>query len=260
MTLSFLNYYVPEGYGGVITCDPWQGGPDVYNLRLPQVVWHHGEAMITTNKFTDGTYTPSDEDFGADTYYNDETPKTLESHWDLLDSTGGSRNLHLLSIAYRDRGDMTIWAEGRIDSVGRTPRLEYEWNTLFYTEPPIEPIIDGPQTGNPDVVYEYVFNSMDPDGDDVKYYIDWGDDTSDETGLNPSGTDVTVSHTWATSAKYTITAYAEDANGLTSLTSIFEVTIPRDKAINNPILNWLQSHPNLVPLLQGLIQQLGFGL
>jgi hypothetical protein len=32
---------------------------------------------------------------------------------------------------------------------------------------------------------------------------------------------------------------------------------PRDKAFNKPILNWLQSHPNLFPLLQKLIQQLG---
>ena len=40
--------------------------------------------MITTNRQTDGTTTPGDEDFGADDYYDDESPKTLESHWDLL--------------------------------------------------------------------------------------------------------------------------------------------------------------------------------
>jgi hypothetical protein len=257
MTMSFLNYYVPEGYGGVMTCDPWQGGPDVYNLRLPQGVWHHGEAMITTNRFTDGTYTPSDEDFGADTYYNDETPKTLESHWNLLDSKGGSRNLHLLSLAYRDRGDMTIWAEGRIDGVGRTQRLEYEWNTLFYTEPPNAPYIDGPQIGNPGVLYEYVFNSFDPDGDDVKFYIDWGDNCNDVTDLTTSGTDLTVSHTWTNIGKYTITVYAEDANNLTSRTSTFEITIPRNKVIANSFLNWLQNHPNMFPLLQKVLQQFG---
>jgi hypothetical protein len=26
---------------------------------------------------------------------------------------------------------MTIWADGRIDGIGRTPRLEYEWFELF---------------------------------------------------------------------------------------------------------------------------------
>ncbi len=131
MTRTFLNYYVPDGHGGVLTCDPYQGGPDFFHQRLPMGNWHYGEAMITTNQWTDGTYTPPDEDFGADAYYNDESPKTLESHWDLLNKDGGHLNLHLLSVAYRARGDMTIWAEGRMDGVGRTPRVEYEWGDLF---------------------------------------------------------------------------------------------------------------------------------
>ncbi len=132
MTGGFFNYYAPEGHGGVMTADPYQAGPDFYHLRVPQGVWHHGEAMITTNRQTDGTTTPGDEDFGADDYYDDESPKTLESHWDLLASGGGDK-LHVMSVAYRGRGDMTIWADGRIDPPhgGRTPRLEWEWSELF---------------------------------------------------------------------------------------------------------------------------------
>ncbi|MCK4340182.1 MAG: hypothetical protein KAY37_00475 [Phycisphaerae bacterium] len=129
MTGSFVNYYAPEGHGGVMVCNPYQSGPDFYYLRTPRETWHHGEAMITTNTWTDGTYTPPDEDFGADAYYDDETPKTQESHWDLLAS--GSNSLHLLSVAYRAREDMTIWADGRLDGIGRTPRLEWEWSDLF---------------------------------------------------------------------------------------------------------------------------------
>ena len=128
MTKGFVNYYVPEGNGGVFTYNPWHSGMLPIELRVPQYNWHYGEAMITTNSRTDGTYTPYDEDFGADAYYYDETPKTQESHWDLLTSSGGDLNLHRLSIAYRDQGDITIWADGRLDGFGRTPRLEYEWS------------------------------------------------------------------------------------------------------------------------------------
>ncbi|MCK4871281.1 MAG: hypothetical protein KAS72_01005 [Phycisphaerales bacterium] len=128
MTGSFVNYYAPEGHGGVMVCHPDQAGPDFYYLRRPQEAWHHGEAIITTNTWTDGTYTPPDENFGADVYYDDESPKTLESHWNLL---AGVNGLQQLSIAYRGRGDMTIWADGRLDGAGRTPRLEYEWDDLF---------------------------------------------------------------------------------------------------------------------------------
>jgi parallel beta-helix repeat protein len=131
MTGTFLNYYAPEGCGGVMTCNPNRAGPDFYDLRTPQNTWHHGEAMITTNRWTDGTYTPSDEDFGADEYYNDESPKTHESHWSLVDPVDSQDGLQRLSVAYRGKGDMTIWADGRIDGIGRTPRLEYEWYELF---------------------------------------------------------------------------------------------------------------------------------
>jgi hypothetical protein len=129
MTGSFVNYYAPKGAGGVMTCNPYQTGPDFYNLRTPQEVWHHGEALITTNAWTDGTYTPPDENFGADAYYNDESPKTLESHWTLLAT--GSNSLHMLSVAFRDRGDMTVWADGRLGDGSRTPRLEWEWGELY---------------------------------------------------------------------------------------------------------------------------------
>ncbi|MHC4751832.1 MAG: C45 family peptidase [Planctomycetota bacterium] len=131
MTASFLNYYAPEGLGGVMVCNPNRADADFYYLRRPQPSWYHGEAVITTNDWTDGTFTPADEDFGADAYYNDESPKTQESHWDLLASSGGSWNYQMLSVAYRGRENMTIWADGRLDGIGRTPRFEYEWSELF---------------------------------------------------------------------------------------------------------------------------------
>lgn len=133
MTHGFVNYFTPDGYGGVMTANPNAAGPDFYHLRVPQAGWHHGEAMITTNMWTDGTFTPPDEDFGADAYYEDESPKTLASHWDLLvvEQDDPLLSLHLFSVAYRGRGDMTLWADGRLDNVGRTPRLEWEWDELF---------------------------------------------------------------------------------------------------------------------------------
>jgi hypothetical protein len=43
-------------------------------------------------------------------------------------------------------------------------------------------------------------------------------------------------------------------------TTDLDKTMPRNKAINNPFLNWLQCHPSWFPLLQKLIQQQWFGL
>jgi len=124
-TGSFINYYAPEGYGGVITCSRAQG---FYDLRMPQLSYFNGEVLITANAWTDGTYTPSGAEFIAN-YYDEGGPKDQESHWNVMLSS----ELHMMSVAYRGHGDMTLWFHGRLDP-GYTPRLEGEWEAFFGNE------------------------------------------------------------------------------------------------------------------------------
>ena len=49
--------------------------------------------------------------------------KDLASHFGLMGTSG----LHVVSVAYRGRGDMTIWINGR----GRTDNLALEWSALY---------------------------------------------------------------------------------------------------------------------------------
>jgi desulfoferrodoxin (superoxide reductase-like protein) len=66
-------------------------------------------------------------------------------------------------------------------------------------KPPDSPIITGPNNGKVGTSYEFIFNSTDPDGDDIaEYRVVWGDGNSDTTIFAPSGTNVNVSHTWTT--------------------------------------------------------------
>ena len=251
MVGGFLNYYTPEGYGGVMTFNPLQTGADFYDLRISQENWHHGEAIITTNQWTDGTYTPSDEDFGADSYYNDESPKTLDTHWDLLHYEGvGGRGMHQLSLAYRGAEDMTIWADGKISSSQNTPRLEYEWSDLFF-EPPIMNEIDGLTSGKAGDEHEYIFSATDPDGDDVTYVIDWGDDTGEEEfGPYPSGEEQTFSHTWSEKDTYTIRSMAKDIHGAESDWIELEVSMSKTKITVSPFITFLENHPHLFTLIR----------
>lgn len=92
--------------------------------------------------------------------------------------------------------------------------------------PPGITTITGPievQKGEPT---DYTFVATDPDGDDVKYLINWGDDSTEETGYQASGVPVVVSHTWAAKGTYTITARAEDINGLVGPPGTLAVTVP----------------------------------
>jgi outer membrane protein assembly factor BamB len=102
---------------------------------------------------------------------------------------------------------------------------------------PLAPDINGPTTGKPGTPYTYSFTSIDPDGDEVSYYIDWDDGhITDWTGFQPSGNSYSESHTWTTKGTYTIRAKAKDTDGYESDWGTLEVTIPRDKAINNVLL------------------------
>ena len=127
MTGTFINYYVPEGHGGVITCPP---GLPCTKKRLPQIGYFGGEVLLTTNQETDGLSAPPDDAF-MDGYYKTGGPKTIADHHALM----GHGGLHLLSVDYRGRNDMTVWAEGRLSS-GVTPTIKIEWSELFPATPP----------------------------------------------------------------------------------------------------------------------------
>jgi outer membrane protein assembly factor BamB len=124
---------------------------------------------------------------------------------------------------------------------------------------PVEPTITGPSSGKPGQSLTFTFNSVDPDDDDVRIIIDWGDGSSDTTDFVTSGSDISVSHIWDTEDTYSITAKAEDEYGLIGPEASFSVTIPREKAIYNIFLQFLQSYIKYFPILQKILFQL-FGL
>jgi len=122
-------------------------------------------------------------------------------------------------------------------------------------EPPETPLINGPNNGIPNTEYNFTFVSTDSDGDAVMYNVDWGDGDTEWTEYGDSGVEVTLKHTWASQGTFKIKAQAVDFHGAESDWTEFPITIPRAKSNNRPILNFLQSNPNLFPLLQ----KLGFG-
>jgi hypothetical protein len=126
-----------------------------------------------------------------------------------------------------------------------------------YNQPPGAPTITGETNGKVGVEYEYTFSSEDQNEDGVMYHIDWDDGNFDTTGVNPSGVDVKVKHSWNNKGTYTIRAFAEDEHGLIGPEGTLTVTIKKGKnrVINSPFLNFLQSHLNLFPILRLLLQR-----
>jgi len=141
----------------------------------------------------------------------------------------------------------------------------FEWGALWgnpdltmgevsSNNPPSAPTIAGPTNGKIRESLSYTFNSVDPDGEDVRFIIDWGDSETDTTEYVASGTDKSALHIWTEQGNYLITARAEDISGYSSPTSTFVVTIPRNKAVSNPVIfRILERILGYFPLLEKLI-------
>jgi outer membrane receptor protein involved in Fe transport len=128
---------------------------------------------------------------------------------------------------------------------------------LNLNSPPDTPAIDGPTNGKAGVQYNYTFNSVDPDDDDVYYYIKWDDGYTEVwDGPHASGVDFEIKHTYTKQGTFTIEAKAKDSQGEESDWGILEVTMPKYKPIdfNLNILNRLfERFPHAFPILRYLL-------
>lgn len=80
--------------------------------------------------------------------------------------------MHLIKVEYYEKGGdaaAKVW-----------------WTLEGETNPPGDPMVIGPSTGVSGVRYWYSFKSTDPDGDQVRYGVDW----TDLDGVTYSSTDV----------------------------------------------------------------------
>ncbi len=108
--------------------------------------------------------------------------------------------------------------------------------------PPDKPWITGPLQGKIGVEYAFKFNAVDPDGDNVSYYVDWGDGTnSGWTNYYGSGEDVIISHTWNKIDHNTLRCKAKDIYGAEGNWSDCPIEISKNKAFNFNLnlLEWL---------------------
>jgi len=122
-------------------------------------------------------------------------------------------------------------------------------------QPPDKPTIDGPTNGEAGIEYTYTFTSTEPDGNDVFYYVDWGDDASTWWfGPYASGATATASHTWSRGS-YEIRVKAKDTDGAESEWSDpFPISMPRGKLLPSTLfLRLFERYPNAFPILRQIL-------
>ena len=100
--------------------------------------------------------------------------------------------------------------------------------------------------------YDYIISTIDPEGNDVYYWIEWFEGCPGIFWQGPygSGEEVTFSNTWSEQGEFTISVTAKDVFDLTSDTSTLKVSIPRNRATINEFITVLFEH---FPILKHLM-------
>ncbi|MDH7506987.1 MAG: hypothetical protein QHH15_04275, partial [Candidatus Thermoplasmatota archaeon] len=131
-----------------------------------------------------------------------------------------------------------------------------EWyftTTNKLNSPPISPVIDGViGVVVPERAYNYTFNSIDPDQDDVFYFVDWGDGTfEDWIGPCLSGKNISLKHTWPAKTKiYQIKAKAKDIYGAESDYGTFLVFVLNPRTSRSQLFVRIMQR---LPILQKIL-------
>jgi C1A family cysteine protease len=125
--------------------------------------------------------------------------------------------------------------------------------------PPNTPKLTGPQKGKNGTSYSYTFSATDPDGNDVYYYLNWGDDywfggAVGWIGPFKSGQNITLEKTWAQKGNYTVRVKAKDRYDAKSDWGILKVIMPVSYKIPH-LTFWehlFERFPHTLPLLKQL--------
>jgi aminopeptidase YwaD len=167
-----------------------------------------------------------------------EVPKT----WNVLGTYSAmtkAKNIHGASTVWSDPLPVTV-----VDNL-----------------PPNAPTITGPDKGKPGTPYLFNFQTIDPQGDNIWYFVDWGDNsTSGWLGPYVSGTQIHISHSWAAKGTYNVRAKAKDVFDSESDWGTFQMKMPSSLVFENgPLFLFLEQffarYPNALPHLR---QFLGF--
>ena len=108
-------------------------------------------------------------------------------------------------------------------------------------------------TGKPRELSEYKIVTTDYQGDNVEYYVDWGDETnSDWIGPYSSGENITMNHTWNARGTYSIRVKARDIYSYESDWTTLEVSMPKIY-IHNPIIELIMKMLERFPFFEKIL-------
>jgi outer membrane protein assembly factor BamB len=177
--------------------------------------------------------------------------KPYTYHWDFGDGETSEEQNPTHTYTTPDNYTVTLTVTDNTSNTSMD--TTFAWIQDGNTAPDI-PSIDGPINGNTETKYDYTFQTSDPEGLHIWYYIEWGD--GKDTGwIGPyeSGDEIVKGHKWSDQNTYIIRCKSKDPYNEESDWGELTIEIPRSKTKNyqwflnrflimERLLNFLQSN------------------
>ena len=167
----------------------------------------------------------------------------IDYHWDFGD--GETSSGPITSHVYNETGIFTLTlniTDSKNNNASATSKV---WVQESNNGPSI-PIINGQTTGEYWKKYNYKIYSEDPDGNELLYFIDWGDGKTEEwIGPFASGEEITVAHTWYSKGNFDVRVKVRDPFNVESDWATLKVTMPRNKALSFTLLHYILDSLNI---------------
>jgi hypothetical protein len=248
LKLSAGNDIVREyfgNYSGEFVYSAWIFFPENIAPYPPEIEGPSGGAIDRDIEFS---FVASDPNLDDLRYFIDWGDGSFEE-WIGPYSSG---EVVTIDHSWSETGEFTVKAKAK-----DLKDYESPWSEPFninISNPPDPPDIIGPHTIRAGRQYEFTFTATDPDGDDVKINISWGNGITDETSYIPSSSEALVSHSWEDTGKFTIEFYAEDIFNAKSDISSYEIDVPRFRG-SSLLFN---SYSEIIDLISNIVYQILF--
>ena len=155
---------------------------------------------------------------GSRSYDRDGT--IVSWHWSFGDGT--SMNGSVVTHAYTKAGAYAVLLTVTDDD-GATDTYHTVANIRVPNRAPLKPTISGLLDGNRNISYVFTVVTTDPDNDNVRYTIVWGDGSQNTSPLLKSGQSIETLHQWSSLGFYTVRVSAQDSSNATS--EMYEVRV-----------------------------------
>lgn len=175
-------------------------------------------------------------------------------HWQF--GNGNDSTDKVATYSYEESGIYEITLQV-VDNEGNYDE-DNTWAFIDETNtPPNKPTLKGQTDIKNETLYEYTFSATDPDGDDIYYYLNWGDTYwagwwEGWIGPYSSGEEVKLENSWEEKGNYTVRVRAKDRYGEKSDWATLKLKTPKVKSSHKEIIQKinLEHFVNILPIIK----------